>query len=83
MDLLLWLCVGIVGGVAARRLIPKMEMNNSIFAIFIAIVGSIFGGFAAALIGFESSVVISSIIALAGSLTVLFFYKQYLTDTAQ
>lgn len=83
MTLVYWLVVGIVGGIIARRVIPKMEMDNSIFAIFIAIVGSIFGGFASALVGFESSILASTVIALFGSVTVLFFYKQYLTDTAK
>ncbi len=74
--------MGVIGGIAANRLLPKMEISNSIFAFVIAIVGSIFGGFAAALIGIEASMVIPNlIIALAGASVVLFFYRQYLSDT--
>lgn len=81
MTLLLWLAMGVLGGVLARRIIPKMETNNAVFALFIAIIGSIFGGFAAALIGIEgSNVVPNLIIAFGGALFVLFFYRAYLSD---
>ena len=81
MTLLLWLAMGVLVGILARRVIPKMETNNPIFALFIAIVGSIFGGFAAALLGIEASNVIPNlIIAFAGAVFVLFFYKAYLSD---
>ena len=80
MTLLLWLCMGVVGGLIASRLIPKMEVSNTVFAFLIAMVGSIFGGFAASLIGIKA-VFMTLVVALFGALVVLFFYRQYLTDS--
>ena len=67
-------------GIVASRLIPKMEFSNTVFAFVIAIVGAIFGGFAASIMGFNQ-LLASGILAVVGSITVLFFYKHYLTDT--
>ena len=81
MTLLLWLGVGILGGIAAHRMIPAVDFNNSVFAYIIAIVGAVGGGFAASLIGIKPEMMIPNLIlALAGSLLVLFFYRQYLSE---
>ena len=80
MTLLVWLGVGMLLGIVASRLIPKMEFSNAVFAFVIAIVGAIFGGFAASIMGFNQ-LLASGILAVVGSITVLFFYKHYLTDT--
>jgi len=71
MTLLVWLGLGMLLGIIASRLIPKMEF---------AIVGAIFGGFAASIMGYNN-IPASAVLAVVGSLTVLFFYKHYLTDT--
>ncbi len=84
MTLLLWLGVGVIGGLLARRMVPTLDFNNNVFAFIIAIVGAIFGGFAAALIGIKAEMVIPNlIIAFIGSVMTLFFYRQYLTDTVR
>ncbi len=80
MTLLVWLGLGMLLGIIASRLIPKMEFSNAFFAFVIAIVGAIFGGFAASIMGYNQ-ILASGGLAVIGSLTVLFFYKHYLTDT--
>ena len=67
-------------GIVASRLIPKMEFSNAFFAFVIAIVGAIFGGFAASIMGYDA-IFASATLSVVGSVTVLFFYKQYLADT--
>ena len=80
MTLLLWLAMGVFGGIIASRVIPKMEMSNTFFAFMIAMVGSIFGGFAASLLGIEA-IAMTLAVALMGAFIVLFFYRQYLSDS--
>jgi len=60
MTLLVWLGLGMLLGIIASRLIPKME--------------------SASIMGYNN-IPASAVLAVVGSLTVLFFYKHYLTDT--
>lgn len=81
MTLLLWLAMGILGGILARQIIPKMETDNAVFAVVIAIIGSLGGGFTAALLGVQEGHIISNLaLAFGGAILVLFFYRQYLSD---
>lgn len=72
--------MGVVGGILARRIIPKMSADNAAFGLLIAVIGAMCGGFAAALFGLSSSIVPNLIIAFVGSMVVLFFYREYLSD---
>ncbi len=80
MTLVLWLLVGIATGALAKALIPKLDRNNWIFALLIAVTGAMAGGFAAAISGVSDSFVINLVIAFIGAVVVLFFYRQYLSD---
>lgn len=82
MTLLLWLAVGFFSGALAKALIPKLDKNNWIFATLIAITGAMAGGFAAAISGVQANAVVNIVIAFAGAMVVLFFYRQYLMDVA-
>ena len=81
MTLLLWLGVGIITGVLAKRVIPTLDKRNWIFAALIAIVGAFTGGFAGEISGAGQNYATETIIALFGAVTVLFFFRQYMQDT--
>ncbi len=88
MTLLLWLAVGIVVGILAKRVIPTLDKRNWIFAALIAIVGAFTGGFAGEISGAGQNYVIEGVVAVIGAVTVLFFFRQYMseikaTDTAK
>lgn len=80
MALIVWLIAGIAAGALAKAVIPKLEMDNWLFGLFIAIVGSMAGGFAASLTGLGESMVSNLLVAFAGAIIVLFFYRQYLDE---
>ena len=80
MTLLLWLAVGIITGVLAKRVIPTLDKRNWVFAALIAIVGAFTGGFAGEISGAGSTYVMEVVIALLGAVTVLFFFRQYMED---
>lgn len=83
MTLVLWLLVGVFSGALAKALIPKLDKNNWIFALLIAITGAMAGGFAAAITGVGESFVVNLVIAFIGAVVVLFFYRQYLIDVVK
>ena len=80
MTLILWLIAGIAAGALAKAAIPRMSRDNWIFALFVAVVGSMAGGFAASLSGLGTSAVGNMIVAFAGGIIVLFFYRQYIDE---
>jgi len=80
MTLILWLAVGIIVGILAKRVIPTLNRNNWIFATLIAIVGAFFGGFAGEISGAGQNHVIETLVAIVGSVTVLFFFRQYMSE---
>ncbi len=80
MTLLLWLGVGIIAGILAKRLIPSMSRANWAFAALIAIVGAMTGGFAGEISGAGTTYLAETIVAIIGAAVVLFFYRQYLSD---
>lgn len=80
MTLLLWLVVGIVVGIFAKRVIPTLDNRNWIFAGIIAIVGAFTGGFAGEISGAGQSYAVEAVVAIIGAVTVLFFFRQYMAD---
>ena len=80
MTLLLWLVVGIVAGVLAKRVVPTMNKSSMIFAALIATVGAFFGGFAGEISGAGVNLFAEAVVAIIGAGIVLFFYRQYLSD---
>ncbi len=81
MTLIGWLIVGIVTGILAKRVVPKMETSDWFFAALIAIVGAMMGGFAGEVSGVSNDIfVVKMIIALAGSFTTLFFFREYISS---
>jgi len=81
MTLILWLAVGIIVGFLAKRVIPTLDKSNWIFATLIAIVGAFFGGFAGEISGAGQTYLVEGIVAVVGSVTVLFFFRQYMADS--
>lgn len=83
MTLLLWLAVGVVVGILAKRVIPTLDNRNWIFAGIIATVGAFTGGFAGEISGAGQNYAIETIVAIIGAVTVLFFFRQYMADLKQ
>ena len=80
MTLLLWLAVGIVVGILAKRVIPSLDKSNWIFASLIAIVGAFTGGFAGEISGAGQNYITETVVAVIGAITVLYFFRQYMSD---
>lgn len=80
MTLLLWLSVGIVVGILAKRVIPTLDNKNWGFAALIAIVGAFTGGFAGEISGAGQTFLVEAIVAVVGAVTVLFFFRMYMAD---
>lgn len=80
MTLLLWLVVGVVAGVLAKRVVPTMNKSSMFFAALIATVGAFFGGFAGEISGTGTNLMAEAVVAIIGAGIVLFFYRQYLAD---
>jgi uncharacterized membrane protein YeaQ/YmgE (transglycosylase-associated protein family) len=80
MTLLLWLVVGVVTGVLAKRVVPAMNKSSMVFAALIATVGAFFGGFAGEISGAGTNLMTEAAVAIIGAGVVLFFYRQYLSD---
>ncbi len=80
MTLLLWLAVGIVVGILAKRVIPSLDKSNWIFASLIAIVGAFTGGFAGEISGAGQNYITETVVAVVGAITVLYFFRQYMSD---
>lgn len=80
MTLLIWLAVGIIVGILAKSVIPSLDKRNWIFASLIAIVGAFTGGFAGEISGAGQSYAAEVVVAIIGAVTVLFFFRLYLSD---
>lgn len=81
MTLLLWLGAGLLVGVLAKRIIPRLGGTDWLFAAAIAIVGAFTGGFAGEVSGMSRDILpIQIVVALAGAVVVLYFFRQYMTD---
>ena len=76
--LIKWLLIGLIAGSAAKMITPQEEGGGWISSLLVGIIGSIAGGFLAGIIGISASSTIGSLlIAIAGSLLVLFIYHRY------
>ena len=80
MTLLLWLAVGIITGVLAKRVIPTLDKRNWIFAALIATVGAFTGGFFGEISGAGQNYALETIVACVGAITVLYFFRQYMSE---
>lgn len=83
MGLITWLLIGLVAGSVAKMITPQDEKGGWLSSLGIGIAGSFVGGFVARLIGLSSDGAIGSLlIALAGSILVLFIYHRYFAKSS-
>lgn len=79
MGIITWLLIGLIAGSVAKMITPQEEKGGWLSSLAIGILGSFVGGFVAGLIGISSKGAIGSLlIALAGSVLVLYIYHRYL-----
>jgi uncharacterized membrane protein YeaQ/YmgE (transglycosylase-associated protein family) len=80
MGLLLWIVFGIIAGSVARLLMPGPDRLGIVGTMLVGVAGAVVGGFigalsgAGGLIGFD---VRSLLMAIIGSLAVLFCYRTF------
>ncbi|MFT4567014.1 MAG: putative membrane protein YeaQ/YmgE (transglycosylase-associated protein family) [Saprospiraceae bacterium] len=78
MNLLSWLLIGLLAGSVAKMITPQKEGGGWLSSLGIGIAGSFVGGFLAGLIGIASHGILGSLlIALGGSVLVLFLYHRF------
>jgi len=81
MSILAWLALGLVAGWLAKKITPQKEKGGLLTSLIIGIAGAFVGGIIAssligvALTGFNP---ISILVALGGSLLVLFVYHKFI-----
>jgi uncharacterized membrane protein YeaQ/YmgE (transglycosylase-associated protein family) len=80
MGWLAWIVFGLIAGIVAKFIMPGRDPGGFIVTILIGIVGALLGGWLAtqfglgAITGFD---IRSFIIAVAGSLILLFIYRRF------
>lgn len=80
MGWLAWIVFGLIAGIAAKFIMPGRDPGGLIVTILIGIVGALLGGWLAtqfglgAITGFD---IRSFIIAVIGSLILLFIYRRF------
>jgi uncharacterized membrane protein YeaQ/YmgE (transglycosylase-associated protein family) len=80
MGWLAWIVFGLIAGIVAKFILPGRDPGGFIVTILIGIVGALLGGWLAtqfglgAITGFD---IRSFIIAVAGSLILLFIYRRF------
>lgn len=81
MTLLLWLGAGLLVGILAKKVIPRLGGIDWMFAAAIAIVGAFTGGFAGEVSGMSRDILpVQIAVALLGAVFVMYFYRQYISD---
>ena len=75
-----WLLIGLIAGSVAKIITPQEEKGGWLSSLLIGVIGSVTGGFIAGLFGFPPENILGSlIVAVIGSLIVLFIYHRYLS----
>ncbi|HEV8388675.1 MAG TPA: GlsB/YeaQ/YmgE family stress response membrane protein [Dongiaceae bacterium] len=79
MGILTWILVGLVAGIIAKFIMPGRDPGGIIVTILIGIAGGMIGGFIASQLNLGSMTgfdIRSLIIAVLGSLLLLFIYRR-------
>lgn len=80
MGMLSWIVFGLIAGIAAKVIMPGRDPGGLIVTILIGVVGAFLGGFIAAQFGLgsiEGFDFRSFLIAIAGTLLLLFLYRRF------
>ena len=79
MGILTWIVLGLIAGALAKWIMPGKDPGGIIVTILIGMAGALIGGFIASAIGLGTVTgfnIGSLVIALGGSLLLLFIYRQ-------
>lgn len=80
MGWLTWIIFGLIAGIAAKFIMPGRDPGGIFVTILIGIVGALLGGWIGTLLGLggiSGFDIRSFIIAVAGSLILLFIYRRF------
>ncbi len=80
MGILSWIILGLVAGALGKFIMPGKDPGGFFVTIIIGIVGAIIGGFIGSLLGFggvDGFNIGSLILAVVGTLVLLFGYRKY------
>lgn len=80
MGWLAWIVFGLVAGIVAKFIMPGRDPGGLIVTILIGIVGALLGGWLASQFGFGGVTgfdIRSFIIAVIGSMILLFIYRRF------
>ena len=78
MSWIIWIVLGLVAGIIAKMIMPGRDPGGFIVTIVLGIVGALVGGFISTRLGFGDVTgfnLPSIIIAVAGSILLLFIYR--------
>lgn len=79
MGIISWILLGLVVGVVAKVIMPGKDPGGLIVTILIGVAGALVGGFIAAALGLGTVTgfdVRSLVIAIAGALLLLWFFRR-------
>ena len=78
MGILAWIVVGLIAGAIAKAIMPGKDPGGIIVTMLIGIVGAFLGGFIGSLVtgrGFQGFDLVSILLAVVGSLILLWIYR--------
>ena len=79
MGILTWIVLGLLAGALAKWIMPGKDLGGVFVTILIGMAGAVIGGFIASAIGLGTVTgfnIGSLVIALGGSLLLLFIFRQ-------
>lgn len=85
MGLISWIIIGVIAGLAARRIVPGPDPGRYIVTVILGMAGASLGGFAMGVLGGSGTMsfdVWSVVVATLGAVTALYLYGLIVRRTA-
>jgi uncharacterized membrane protein YeaQ/YmgE (transglycosylase-associated protein family) len=85
VGLISWIIIGVIAGLAARRIVPGPDPGRYIVTVILGMAGASLGGFAMGVLGGSGTMsfdVWSVVVATLGAVTALYLYGLILRRTA-
>jgi uncharacterized membrane protein YeaQ/YmgE (transglycosylase-associated protein family) len=85
VGLISWIIIGVIAGLAARRIVPGPDPGRYIVTVILGMAGASLGGFAMGVLGGSGTMsfdVWSVVVATLGAVTALYLYGLIVRRTA-